>query len=410
MKVLHVVSGDLSGGAGRGVLWLHRGLLELNIDSVVLSSHKPIKSDEGLIYYSSTFARRLRLRVFKILDRALLYFYPRREKGLSLGVLGVNIRSLREYRMADVINIHWVNNGFVSLSCIKRIDKPVLFTLRDMWSFTGLCHYSRGCTSYYTGCGTCPLLKSKNKLDISLLLARYKRKCLRDLLIVGISPWISKEAEKSFVFKDRSIRVIWNNVDLKEFYPVQKANARKELQLPLNKKLILVTAVNINAYYKGFSYALESVLDIKSEDVAVVFVGKINEDILKDYDIEYYSFGFISDPHRLRLLYSAVQVLLAPSTQEAFGKTIIESFACGTPVVCFDNSGPGDLVSHKVNGYVAESFSVQDMSKGINWVLRCANSSEMSSNCIANSKNYDYTKAADMYKKLYHELLVARAK
>ena len=46
---------------------------------------------------------------------------------------------------ADIINLHWINGGFLSLKSLEKLselNKPVVWTLHDMWAFTGGCHYN----------------------------------------------------------------------------------------------------------------------------------------------------------------------------------------------------------------------------------------------------------------------------
>ncbi len=136
-----------------------------------------------------------------------------------------------------------------------------------------------------------------------------------------------------------------------------------------------------------------------------MFFGNVDNNLINTIGFEYSSFGYLHDAVSLRLLYSASDVFVASSIMEAFGKTIVESMACGTPVVCFDATGPKSIVSHKVNGYKASPYDPNDLAAGIEWITTHDNYDELSINAINEAQNYDNKKAAEKYAELYHSLL-----
>ena len=131
------------------------------------------------------------------LNNLPMLFYKNRKKIIfSTGFVGFNFTKTKEYKEADIIHLHWINGGFVSVKDLSKIDKPIVWTMRDMWPFTGGCHYSLECDKYKIGCGNCPQLNSNKSFDLTkYVLNRKKKYLLKSMKIVGISHWLSDEAK-----------------------------------------------------------------------------------------------------------------------------------------------------------------------------------------------------------------------
>jgi glycosyltransferase involved in cell wall biosynthesis len=219
------------------------------------------------------------------------------------------------------------------------------------------------------GCGKCPQLGSKRQRDLSRWVYTRKKKYIpRQTKLVGISHWLSDCARQSALFQDFDVRTIHNNVSTKDFFPVDKAAARQMLGIDQDRPVVLAGAHNMESFYKGFADYLQA-LDSLDSDVFLLFFGKLDHRATAAFKHAYKSLGFLYDTVSLRLAYSAANVFVAPSRMDAFGKTLAESMACGTPVVCFDATGPKDIVDHKVNGYKAKPFEAEDLARGVEWVL-----------------------------------------
>lgn len=194
MKILHIVSGDLSGGAARGAYWLHRGLVDLNINSKLFTNSRITLDDENVITTVRTKKEKITKILFEQFDNLFTYIYPKRKKVIfSSAICGVDFTKTQAYKEADIIHLHWINGGFVNIRHLAKIDKPVVWTMRDMWPFTGGCHYSMGCERYQNGCGNCEQLKSSYKYDLSRFVFNRKSKYLsKNIKIVGISYWLTQ--------------------------------------------------------------------------------------------------------------------------------------------------------------------------------------------------------------------------
>jgi len=408
MKILHIVAGDLNGGAARGAYWLHSGLKELNIDSKIFTNSKITLGDNSVVTINNSKKRKAINIIRGQLDNLFPLFYRKRKKIIfSSSFFGVDFTKTNEYKEADIVHLHWINGSFVNIKHLGKIEKSIVWTMRDMWPMTGGCHYAMECDKYKTGCGNCEQLNSHSSYDLSKFILNRKKKYLpKDMKIVGISHWLSDEAKKSELFKDYDVRTISNNIDSKEFFPVDKDIARKILGIKSSKKIILVGSTNLKDFYKGFDKYLEAIKQLDKEKYFLCFFGNVDKNVVSDLGFEYKSFGYLNDNISLRLVYSCANVFVAPSLMDAFGKTIAESMGCGTPVVCFDATGPKDIVTHKVDGYKAESFKSDDLSSGIEWILNNKNYEELcqkARNKVV--REFDSVVAAKKYIELYEEIL-----
>lgn len=408
IKVLHIVSGDLSGGAARGAYWLHEALRLKGINSLVLTTSRETNNDETVLsltksklgYVKSIFRNQIDFILLKLYKKSLT-------KMLSLGLVGYDFTKTQEYSDADIIHLHWVNAGMVNIKHLQKIDKPIIWTIRDMWPMTGGCHYALDCQKFKSGCGACPQLGSNSKFDLSRYVFYRKVKYIpASLTAVGISSWLTEQVRLSPIFQNKSCMTILNNIDTSAFNKIDKYVARHILGLTTDKKIVLCGSTNIDDFYKGFQKFLDSLVFLDKEEVFLCFFGRFDEAVIKDYGFEYRSFGFLNDNISLNLVYSASNVFVAPSVQEAFGKTLAESQCSGTPVVCFNATGPKDIVDHKKTGYRAKPFDEKDLANGIEWVLHAENYDELCKNAREKVlKEFDSVVVAKKYIEIYEEIL-----
>lgn len=412
MKILHVNTSDILGGAARAAFRLNRALNKLNANSKMLVQSK-VGDDKNVKSVTETKIQKGLAKIRPYYDMLPLILYKNRQKSpFSVARTGINIRKNKYVKEADLINLHWINAGFLSLKGIKKLNqlhKPIVWTLHDMWPFTGGCHYSGGCTKYKEKCGQCPMLSSSKDRDLTWRIWEKKNKYYKKLklTIVTCSNWLAQCAKDSFLFNDLRIEVIPNSVDINVFKPIKKEIARDILNLPQNKYLLLFGAASATSdKRKGFYYLNEALGKIKNDIELLVFGASYSEDINK-LSIKTNFLGRLNDDHSLVLCYSAADIFVGPSLEEAFGLTYTEAMACSTPCVAFDYSGPKDIINHKQNGYLAEYKSVDDLAQGIYWML------EDKSRLIDLGKNarqkvldnYTYDIVGNKYLKLYKELL-----
>ncbi len=412
MRILHLVSGDLIGGAARGAYSLHMASREIGIESTLLTNSLKNYEDPSVTGFVPSASDRFRSRLLAKLSRLSLKAYPNRESWIfNIGLDGLDVTKHPAFKQAEIVHLHWIN-GFINLHTIGKIGVPVVWTLRDMWPFTGGCHYSMGCERYKSGCGNCAQLHSIHKWDITRIENKYKKRSLPDnLTVVGLSDWISTCAAESQIFRGKRIETIGNNISDIRFFPLNQSIARRELGLPSGKKIVLVGANKVNNFYKGFDLFLGSLETINTEDIHLLIFGSIAQATLDKLEVDYTSLGFVESDEKLRFAYSAADVFVAPSRMEAFGKTLVEALACGTPVVCFDATGPKDIIQHKVTGYKARPFDEKDLAKGIDWVLEQPIDEQLKMRGLARAhmmNNFSPDVIAHKYQSLYTKILLER--
>jgi len=409
MRVLHLVAGNLSGGAARGAYWLHLAQREIGIDSKLLFNGSECGDDKSLVSLAGTPGGRAKHLLLNRLGNLPVHLYRKRKRWIfNTGFAGVDFTKLPEYKEADVVHLHWIN-GLVATRTLRKVDKPIVWTLRDMWPLTGGCHYAMDCDHYTEGCGRCPQLQSKHAFDLSRLVVANKRRSLpKQIRLVGISQWLSECAASSKVFNGFPVQTISNNIDTSAFSPVAVDVARELLGIPSGKRVVLVGSQRVTDFYKGFDLFLQGMKGLERDDLHVVSFGRDASEQLSALGVSYTSLGFLADTVTLRLAYSCAEVFVAPSRMDAFGKTLAEAQACGTPVVCFDATGPADIVEHQVTGYKAEPFETNDLAAGIEWILGLSGERHDAMRLRSRERaveNFDSRVIARQYQALYQELL-----
>ncbi len=222
-----------------------------------------------------------------------------------------------------------------------------------MWAFTGGCHCSNNCDRFQQDCGNCPQLNRMGENDLSRSILRRKKEAWNglDITIVTPSNWLAECAKESSLFKNWRIEIIYNGLDLNLFKPINKITACEIWNLPINKKLILFGAMSATSdYNKGFDLLYKGLkqLAVKwSGKAELVVFGAGEPENTPDFGLPVHYLGRLHDDVSLALLYSAADVMVVPSRQEAFGQTASESLTCGTPVVSFGSTGLLDIVDNK---------------------------------------------------------------
>ena len=376
MKVLHLNTNDISGGAARAANRLHNALKQKGIKSYILVQRKQ-KNDPTIFGAKSNLYFRGVNYLRSKIDHFPKKFYPNRQKvpwsinWVSSPFLIKKIKKINP----DIIHLHWINGGFVSIKDIKRIsklNKSIVWTLHDSWAFTGGCHIPHDCKEYEKSCGKCLLLGSYKEYDLSRKNWLRKKNLFSKtkMTIVTPSNWLSKCAKKSSLLKNKNIYVIPNSIDVNKFRLLDKNKLRKELGLSENKKYLLFGAMGATTdKNKGFDLLLKSLKLLKNtENLELIVFG--NKNNLKiETKIPIHLFGKIDDTRKLNKLYSVSDVTIVSSRSENLPNIILESFSCGTPVVGFNVGGMPDIINHKKNGYLAKYKNTKDLAKGIEFCL-----------------------------------------
>ncbi|QWR76085.1 glycosyltransferase family 4 protein [Candidatus Magnetomonas plexicatena] len=407
MKILHLSTYDTHGGASRAAYRIHAGLKSRGVESCMLVQRK-FSNDQTVepIEVYKTKAN-LKRRLFSKIEELPLKIY-KRTVNYYLPLLQDNIADNPLIAAADIIHLHWILYGFVRPDFLLKLRKPVVWTVQDMWPFTGGCFYSFDCNGYERSCGNCPELNSKFKIDYSYWLLKLKEKLWKNINFTVVAPsnWLASCASKSALFSAKPIRMIPSSLDTALFTPTEKKAARDILKLPQDKKIVLLGAVVTTDKRKGYQYLTDALKKHVCTFDVMIF-GMQDKDNPLNINSKVYNMGFINNDAQLSLIYSAADVFVVPSIQEAFGLVAIEAMACATPVVAFNATGLPDVIKHKQTGYLAQPYDADDLYNGILWVLEDETRlNDLSINAVERVKsNFTYAVQSERYVKLYEEIL-----
>jgi len=409
MKILIVSKSDIQGGAARAAYRLHHALLAEGVYSQMLVQSK--SSDDFTVIGLQTKFQKAIGKIRPTLDSIPVLRYKERTKTLfspSWVPFSNVVERINEIN-PDVVHLHWIAGGMMRIEDIAKIKAPIVWSLHDMWAFTGGCHYDEECAGYQKQCGACPVLGSQQDKDLSCKIWLRKQTAfaqLPNMTIIGLSKWLADCASSSSLFANNPVVNLPNPLDTDLFSPSDNTQARALFNLPADKKLILFGAMGATSDpRKGFKELAQALENLSSDYELVVF-GSSQPQTPQNFKQKAHYLGHLHEDVSLRVLYSAADAMVVPSLQENLSNAIMESLACGTSVVGFDIGGNADLIDHQINGYLAKPFETTDLAKGINWVLRHPNPEQLAH--AAREKvvrEFDSHVVVGKYMALYESLL-----
>ncbi|HYG16366.1 MAG TPA: glycosyltransferase, partial [Bacteroidia bacterium] len=258
----------------------------------------------------------------------------------STASMGLDFSSFPLLKEADIIHLHWINNGFLSLNNIKKLrklNKPIAWTMHDMWAMTGGCHHSRECENYQGECGNCFYLKNSSESDLSHKVHLKKQEVYDQLNItyIACSNWLAGRARKSTLLSSRRIEVIPNPIDTDVYKPADKAAAKGKFGLKPDELCISFVAANVGDVRKGFEYLRQALWKLKDAHpewqsrIKLLVMGAAKTGVNLDLPFEYTFTGYLNDEARIIDFYNASDVFVLPSLEENLPNTILEALTCG---------------------------------------------------------------------------------
>lgn len=416
MNVLLVSKFDIEGGAARAAYRLHQGLRATGSSSHMLVHYKA-SSDETVLGPSGK-AAKLLTKLVSRLDRLPVVRYPARRDILYPSWFPIPVDRQVALINPDLVNLHWISQGFVPIEALPNMQCPIVWTLHDMWALTGGCYYDQECGRYQAQCGACPQLASHNETDLTRRIWQRKYRAWQTLPLTIVTPsrWLATCVQTSSLFRTSRVEVIPYGLDLTLFAPTDRQAARQQIGLPLDKKLILFGAVKSTwDRRKGFHYLQQALQRLGTQGwgqsmEAVVF-GAARPEKPPDLGLQTHYVGNIADDKHLTQIYAAADVFVAPSTQDNLPNTILEAMACGTPCVAFAVGGMPDMIEHQHNGYLARPFEVDDLVSGIIWVLGDAQHHQLLAQRVREKtlREYPLELQARRYASLFQDVLERRS-
>jgi glycosyltransferase involved in cell wall biosynthesis len=272
------------------------------------------------------------------------------------------IRKTQAFVDADILDFHSIHSGFFSYLALPGLSmsKPSVFTLHDMWPFTGHCHNSLDCNRWKTGCGKCPYPQTEPAIrrdvtHVEWLLKNqvYKRS---HLTLVTPSTWLAEQTKQSML-KDFPIHHIPHGIDTDIYRPLDPALCRSMLGILPGKKVLLFVVDNLDRYLKGADLLLEALQRLPvslKNGTLLMLLGKKGAAISKAVDIPALHLGYVDNDRLKVICYSAADLVISPTRADNLPLVLLESLACGTPMVSFRVGGVPDIIRPGITGLLAD--------------------------------------------------------
>ena len=377
MKALFLSHSNGGGGAGRATQRLFDAI-DTEQPSIDLRMHVDFKLGDDPRIFTNTGFQDTRLKSLRINAEEVPAYVTKHVNPqlFSPGFLSSTSARRIDNLEADLVNIHWTNFGYLSISQIGKIKTPIVWTLHDMWAFTGGMHYETESTE----AGWRPSKHYSTRLDQRI--KQHKLKAWKNQKITAVSPsnWLAELAKSSEIGSNWDIRVIPNPLDLHQFAPGNKDAARRSLGIAPEANLAVVSlGGDLTDSRKGFDLLNEAIRHYLTrwpeQPMELLVVGhdtpEGNSSILPD-SITTHWLGKCNDEQIVEA-YAAADIALVPSRQDNLPQTATEAIACGVPVIAFNAGGLPDIVHSKQTGYLADAKDSQDFALGIYTLLRDKN-------------------------------------
>ncbi|MGM9759175.1 MAG: glycosyltransferase family 4 protein [Parabacteroides sp.] len=412
MRIVILNTSERTGGAAVAANRLMKALRKSGADATMLVRDK-CSNDPSVHSVNGSWMRKKINFLRFAWERFVIFLHNRFSRArlfqVSIANTGNDVSRHPLVQQADVIHLHWINQGFLSLQDIQKLialGKPIVWTMHDMWPCTGICHHARECERFQQGCERCFYLESDRR-DLSSTVFQLKQKLYSSapITFVGCSQWLTRRARQSALCTGKQTLSIPNPIDTDLFSPQEQAGIRRQWNLPADQKLILFGALNVTNERKGLSYLIEALQRLQDKPLALVVFGQVKAQVQEKLPVPIYSLGYVSDEAKVASLYSAVDMFVTSSLEENLPNTIMESMACGTPCVGFRTGGIPEMIDHQLNGYVANYQDSADLARGIAWVLDHPEPDKLREACVRKVKeNYSEEVIAGKYLSLYEQI------
>ena len=418
LKIQHLNTYDTYGGAARAAYRIHEGLLHLGYDSSMYVATRRCNNPKIMTLTPPSGLMNTLIRLLRrvMIKSSFILYQRNRPDGYEIfsddrthfGPLNLPLSP-----GPVIINLHWIARFIDYSFFFKRITEqiPVVWTLHDMNAFTGGCHYDNGCENYKSKCGNCPQLGSIRASDLSYQIWRRKHAIFKKikpggLHIVATNKWMAEAAQNSGLLCDFPVTIIPYGIDTSVFSPKDRQIARKALEIPEDSRVVLFVADSATHRRKGFTLLAQALEGINNlNNFFLLSIGS-GEPVIGD-QITHIHLGHIDSDRLLSLVYSAADLFVIPSLQDNFPNTVIESMACGTPVIGFDVGGIPDMIRHEITGLLVPQ---QDIKALRDCILKLLPDSirleKMAADCrhLA-EKEYSLEAQARRYIKLYQQII-----
>ncbi len=327
-------------------------------------------------------------------------------------VLNAYLRKIFSQLEPDVINVHNIH-GAVSKSDLLGVcamHAPTVWTLHDMWSFTGRCPYNYDCEKFKTGCdSSCPSSNEHPKLHPLIIRSAWRQKKgllaqHKEIVAVCPSKWLSRQASAGF-WDGHHVECIPYGLPLDIYRPLSQTLARRALDVPLDRLVLLMSAQDLNERRKGGDLIVQALQMAKSRPVTLLTLGQ-REFMLKKAGLQIFPLGYVDHERTKVLAYNAADLLIHPAPVDNLPNVVMESIACGTPVVGFPIGGIPDMVRPGQTGWLADEPSAESLALALDRAIDELDSgADYTQSCrVVAESDYGLELQAQQYIKLFSSL------
>ena len=331
----------------------------------------------------------------------------RRSWTIDGGILGTDVTRMEEFREADVIHLHWVNQGMLSLSDLRRIfrsGKRIVWTMHDLWAASSIYHYSTADAADDEDRATAyarRIWKKKFALYHPRSTHRYPL-ANNHLTFVACSEWLARQARGRKLMAGQDIVSIPNPIDTLLYNRGDRKAARAALSLPTGKKIVLFVSQRVTDERKGARYFIEAINALRRSDICVAILGSGGDEVAGMLQCDTKVLGYLTDQSQIVQAYNAADVFVLPSLNDNLPNTIMEAMACGVPSVAFSIGGIPEMISHEENGYLAAPRDAEALAEGISYCLDDDNRQRLSDACLSKvATTYSQQAVAERFMSIY---------
>jgi glycosyltransferase involved in cell wall biosynthesis len=414
MRVVHVVTHAGYGGAARAAARIAAAQRGKGLEASILAASNPNQESHVTPWFDGPLRR---WQVKAMMAKEVLPVWRatghwKRSFQFSRCATGLPLHTHPEVKKADVLHLHWFQHGFLSmrgLELLATLKKPIVWTLHDMWAFTGGCHYNGDCERYLSGCGKCPILKGDSEADLSakhfVLKQTFYKSFKGSLQFVAPSSWLQALAKHSPLTSDFKCTTIPYPIDTLAFRPHPQAALRQKWGLTEQGPLVLFAAFAIQDPRKGAHLLGPALTQLKERwpGMQLVTVGK---DSLTLPNIPVHEMGYMANMADMAALYAACDATIVPSLQDNLPNVVLESLACGTPVAAFNIGGLPDMVIDGQTGFLAQDTTPTALAQALEAVLTHAHALRPQARAFAEAA-FSEQAVASAYLRLYQTALPA---
>ncbi len=274
---------------------------------------------------------------------------------------------------ADIVHLHWVTDGFLTIETIGRINKPIIWSLCDAWAFSGAEHYATQVSRERSQHGYLPINRNANDSGFDLDRWTWNRKkshWTKPMHLLPASNWLTQATRESALMGDWPITQIPHTVNTNLF-----TSATERIKTNQQPVVLFIASAGVHDSRKGADLLIEALKDPAiTQRLKVIIVGpspsaQEEQQISSSLNHDMVFHGEARGDQELMDLYSHADITVVPSREDNMPIAAMESQSCGTPVVAFRIGGLPDIVDPTSSGYLAEPENTHDLAQGIMHVL-----------------------------------------